>query len=100
MIHKSLACLFAAMLGLLAALPTAAADAAAAESTARLTADRPSVVHACPTPAAIRVAEPTSQTDCCKGHKGVCGCRAGKIVCCDGSTSPNCACHGDDGLLN
>lgn len=41
----------------------------------------------------------TSQTDCCKGHKGVCGCRAGKIVCCDGTASPNCTCHGDDGLI-
>ncbi len=38
--------------------------------------------------------------DCCKGHKGVCGCRAGKIVCCDGTVSkdPNCTCHADSGL--
>lgn len=38
--------------------------------------------------------------DCCKGHKGVCGCRAGKIVCCDGTVSkdPNCTCHTDSGL--
>lgn len=43
----------------------------------------------------------TSPADCCKGHKGVCGCRAGKIICCDGtaSTQPGCTCHGDDGLL-
>lgn len=34
--------------------------------------------------------------DCCTGHQGVCGCRAGKIVCCDGTTSPNCTCHADD----
>ena len=41
------------------------------------------------------------QVQCCKDHKGVCGCRAGKIVCCDGtvSTEPGCTCHGDDGFL-
>ena len=40
------------------------------------------------------------QTACCKAHKGICGCRAGKIVCCDNSTSkePGCTCHGDDGI--
>jgi len=43
----------------------------------------------------------TSPADCCKDHKGVCGCRAGKIICCDGtaSTQPGCTCHGDDGFL-
>jgi len=33
---------------------------------------------------------------CCKGHKGVCGCRAGKIVCCDKSFDKNCRCNRDD----
>jgi len=37
-----------------------------------------------------------SQADCCKGHKGVCGCRAGKIVCCDNTVSEACTCHADD----
>lgn len=39
-------------------------------------------------------------TECCKGHKGLCGCRAGKLVCCDGtvSTEPGCMCHGDEGF--
>jgi hypothetical protein len=39
------------------------------------------------------------QTACCKDHKGICGCRAGKIVCCDNSTGkePGCTCHGDEG---
>lgn len=39
-------------------------------------------------------------TDCCKDHKGVCGCRAGKIVCCDRTISeqPGCTCHGEDGF--
>ncbi|MHB1353791.1 MAG: hypothetical protein ACYC5S_00850 [Thiobacillus sp.] len=41
-----------------------------------------------------------AQLDCCKAHKGVCGCRAGKIVCCDGTTSnePGCTCHGDESV--
>ena len=41
------------------------------------------------------------QTACCKDHKGICGCRAGKIVCCDNSTSkePGCTCHGDEGIV-
>jgi len=41
------------------------------------------------------------QTACCKDHKGICGCRAGKIVCCDNSTSkePGCTCHGDEGFV-
>jgi len=34
-------------------------------------------------------------TDCRKGHKGVCGRRAGKIVCCDNTVSPTCTCHSD-----
>lgn len=43
----------------------------------------------------------TSPADCCKANKGVCGCRAGKIICCDGtaSTQPGCTCHGEDGFL-
>ncbi len=40
-----------------------------------------------------------AQLNCCSAHKGLCGCRAGKIVCCDGtvSTEPGCTCHGDEG---
>jgi len=40
-----------------------------------------------------------AQINCCSAHKGLCGCRAGKIVCCDGtvSTEPGCTCHGDEG---
>lgn len=42
-----------------------------------------------------------AQLSCCKAHKGVCGCRAGKIVCCDNTTStePGCTCHGDEGVM-
>ncbi len=54
----------------------------------------------CPMPKGVHVAE-TSQADCCKGRKGICGCRAGKLICCDGtaSTQPGCTCHGEDGFL-
>ncbi len=50
----------------------------------------------CPpaTPTPGHLAQVT-QTDCCKGHKGICGCRAGKIVCCDNTISPTCTCHSD-----
>jgi hypothetical protein len=98
MTHQRLGYLLGALLGLLIALPAGAADVT---PTPASSADRQSVMQACPRPAppAATLAE-TSQTDCCKGHKGVCGCRAGKIVCCDGTTSANCTCHGDDGLPN
>ncbi len=65
---------------------------------------RPQASMACPVPATagdkLNVAQ-TIQTECCKDHKGVCGCRAGKIICCDGtaSTVTGCTCHGDDGFL-
>lgn len=36
------------------------------------------------------------QPECCKGQKGVCGCRAGRIVCCDGKFSENCTCNRDE----
>ena len=54
-------------------------------------------VQACPAPidsTRMNLAQ-VAQTDCCKGHKGVCGCRAGKIVCCDNTISPTCTCHSD-----
>lgn len=35
---------------------------------------------------------------CCKDHKGVCGCRAGKIVCCDKSFAAGCTCNRDEPL--
>jgi len=89
----------AALLPVLAALclawPAAAAEPARADA-GTVSESVPSL-QACPPASRQRLdlAE-VSQTDCCKGHKGVCGCRAGKIVCCDGSVSPNCTCHGDD----
>jgi hypothetical protein len=43
-----------------------------------------------------------AQIHCCKANKGICGCRAGKIVCCDGtaSTEAGCTCHGDEAMLD
>ncbi|HNQ03006.1 MAG TPA: hypothetical protein PKH69_00185 [Thiobacillaceae bacterium] len=58
------------------------------------------VLEVCPQPAQALLLSQVSQTDCCKGHKGVCGCRAGKIVCCDNTVSPNCTCHADSGFEN
>lgn len=29
---------------------------------------------------------------CCSHHGGVCSCRSGRTVCCDGSYSPSCTC--------
>lgn len=56
---------------------------------------------ACPRPGDGKLNTAQIVGDCCKDHKGVCGCRAGKIVCCDGtaSTQPGCTCHGDNGFL-
>ena len=36
------------------------------------------------------------QQACCKAHKGICGCRAGKIVCCDKTFAEDCPCNRED----
>jgi hypothetical protein len=91
--------LFAAMalLQSLSLAPAFADAPAVAERAIVATQPAPTALQPCPT-SALNVA----QLDCCKGHKGICGCRAGKIVCCDGtvSTDPNCTCHGDDAIDN
>lgn len=40
--------------------------------------------------------EALAQQACCKANKGVCGCRAGKIVCCDKTFSDTCTCNRDE----
>lgn len=46
-----------------------------------------------PTRACLRAAATQEQQqECCKANKGVCGCRAGKIVCCDKTFADNCSC--------
>lgn len=79
----------------------AATDGAAA-NTASLSSTSLSLLQEdCPASSGQRIdTAQVSQSDCCKGHKGVCGCRAGKIVCCDNSTSTNCTCHSDWGVAN
>jgi hypothetical protein len=37
---------------------------------------------------------------CCKAHKGICGCRAGKIVCCDKTFAEGCTCNSDEPLIS
>ena len=36
-----------------------------------------------------------ARSGCCSWHGGVCDCIGGRIVCCDGTFSPNCTCHGN-----
>ncbi len=77
-------------------------------TTPGLAADTPAGfdLKATATPAACAAASPKdnvqiAQLACCKKNKGVCGCRAGKIVCCDNTISnePGCTCHGDEGIV-
>ncbi|HMM46566.1 MAG TPA: hypothetical protein PKC12_01115 [Thiobacillaceae bacterium] len=73
----------------------AAGSAATANDIDRSAATQAEATQACLTK---REGRHLAQIDCCKGHKGICGCRAGKIICCDGSasTEPGCTCRGDE----
>ena len=82
-------------------LPAAADPVAPVNPSAAVAAQNAPPLEACPTNLkGMNLAQITS-TECCKGQKGICGCRAGKIVCCDSkpSTHPGCTCHGDDGFI-
>jgi hypothetical protein len=82
-------------------VPASADSALATDGPAAVVQVASPALQPCPLPADSRMElAQVSQTDCCKGHKGVCGCRAGKIVCCDGTTSPNCTCHSDWGVAD
>jgi hypothetical protein len=91
------------LLALLAFVPACFLLPAAADSSVALT---PAATQQTSTSPAACLANAKGmhlaqiQTACCKDHKGICGCRAGKIVCCDNSTSkePGCTCHGDEGI--
>jgi hypothetical protein len=50
-----------------------------------------------PPPSLPEVGGPLAQRGCCSWHKGVCGCRNGRVVCCDGTLSPTCTCRADGG---
>jgi len=82
------------------ALPAFADAEASAQTLLQAAARNQPALQACPAPDRVLNLSEVSQTDCCKGHKGVCGCRAGKIVCCDNTVSPNCTCHADSGIEN
>ena len=83
----------------LPAFAEAGAAPAAATATAMPAPAQP--LARCAQPAAGKLKTAQVATECCKDHKGVCGCRAGKIICCDGSasTQPGCTCHGDNGFV-
>lgn len=78
-------------------VPLGAAEPAAPAEGIQAWSETLPPLTACPEEALL---VQVSQSDCCKGHKGVCGCRAGKIVCCDNTVSANCACHTDSGVEN
>lgn len=37
--------------------------------------------------------EENAKRGCCSHHGGVCGCRGGRALCCDGELSPSCGCE-------
>lgn len=81
-------------------LPAAAESVVPTNSSAAPQKNTPAH-EACPTNLKGTNLAQIATTECCKEQKGICGCRAGKIVCCDGkpSTHPACTCHGDDGFI-
>jgi hypothetical protein len=85
---------------LLAVSLPAFADSTPANLLSAATRQDSPPLQACPATARGMNFAQIAQTDCCKAHKGICGCRAGKIVCCDNtvSTQPGCTCHGDEGF--
>jgi hypothetical protein len=78
------------LLGLLALLVVPLPGLTAPEAPPPVTA--PSGIPS-PPPCNPAGAGTIAANGCCEGHKGVCGCRAGRIVCCDGSASATCSCH-------
>ena len=34
-----------------------------------------------------------ARSGCCSWHGGVCDCILGRVICCDGTTSPSCLCN-------
>jgi hypothetical protein len=36
--------------------------------------------------------ESSGKRGCCSHHHGVCGCKDGRVVCCDKTLSPSCTC--------
>lgn len=89
------------LLVVLACVPAFFSLPATADSTVK-SMPAAATLETMPPPACQTHAKGThvAQLACCTAHKGLCGCRAGKIVCCDGtvSTAPGCTCRGDEGV--
>jgi len=83
-------------------MPAATADSVTPDERTPAAMQRSVAPAACPANLEGLTLSQVVQLDCCKGHKGICGCRAGKIVCCDNTTStePGCTCHGDEAIAN
>ena len=88
------------LLAVMAFAPALFSLPAAADSTVKSTSLAATLETISPPACQANAKGPhVAQLNCCTAHKGLCGCRAGKIVCCDGtvSTEPGCTCHGDEG---
>ena len=42
--------------------------------------------------ASVKTSNEEQRRGCCSWHRGVCGCRGGRTLCCDGTLSPSCRC--------
>lgn len=59
-----------------------------------VTSSMPTVTNAsCRYEAPASASDPSLKRGCCSWHGGVCGCKNGRAVCCDGSYSPTCGCN-------
>ena len=90
------------LLAVMAFAPTFFVLPAAADSTVKSASVAATLKAVTPLACTANAKGPhVAQLNCCSAHKGLCGCRAGKIVCCDGtvSTEPGCTCHGDEGAV-
>lgn len=88
---RTMRALYAVIL-LLALVLTSEGDTVAARQAV---AASPEAAQAC-LDAAGADAPLAQGASCCAGHKGICGCRAGRIVCCDRSFDASCRCNRDD----
>ena len=80
-------------------LPAAAEPATPANAPA-VVQQSATALEACPTNLKGANLAQIATTECCKDQKGISGCRAGKIIYCDGKyrAHPGCTCHGDNGF--
>lgn len=53
---------------------------------------KPQVIQVCSESKSREIIE---RRGCCSWHGGVCGCKGGRVECCDGTLSPSCTCAHD-----